>query len=274
LLNQLTHAVSSHTSEFCQSNAIAVHAAEGVLLIDAGMQNEELATLAGDLRGLGPVVAGFSTHPHWDHLLWHPALGQGPRYSTARCAEAVQQQLSAPDAAARVRTFMPPDIADRIPVDLLGRVTGLPAGTTHIPWSGPRITMLEHRAHAPGHAALLIEDDGVLVVGDMLSDVLIPLLDLQATTDPVEDYLDALQQLATLSDTVDWFVPGHGTAGTGAQFLERIERDRAYVLAAAAGRPFDDPRIGPEAAYDWVRAVHDNQLEQLSRRAERGGLTD
>jgi hypothetical protein len=19
-----------------------------------------------------PVVAGFSTHPHWDHLLWHP----------------------------------------------------------------------------------------------------------------------------------------------------------------------------------------------------------
>jgi hypothetical protein len=28
------------------------------------------------------VVAGFSTHPHWDHLLWHPRLGDVPRYAT------------------------------------------------------------------------------------------------------------------------------------------------------------------------------------------------
>ena len=30
-----------------------------------------------------PVVAGFSTHPHWDHLLWHPRFGDVPRYATA-----------------------------------------------------------------------------------------------------------------------------------------------------------------------------------------------
>ena len=31
------------------------------------------------LRELGqPVVAGFSTHPHWDHLLWHASLGTAP----------------------------------------------------------------------------------------------------------------------------------------------------------------------------------------------------
>ena len=36
----------------------------------------ELACLANDIRELGqPVVAGFSTHPHWDHLLWDAGLG-------------------------------------------------------------------------------------------------------------------------------------------------------------------------------------------------------
>src|SRR6266508_4241187 len=41
-----------------------------------------------------PVVAGFSTHPHWDHLLWHARLGAAPRYGTARCAATVRDRLS------------------------------------------------------------------------------------------------------------------------------------------------------------------------------------
>jgi glyoxylase-like metal-dependent hydrolase (beta-lactamase superfamily II) len=48
---------------------------------------------------------------------------------------------------------------------------GLPAGTARIPWDGPQIRIIEHQAHAPGHAALLMEERGVLVAGDMLSDV-------------------------------------------------------------------------------------------------------
>jgi hypothetical protein len=41
----------------------------------------------------------------------------------------------------------------------------------------------------------LIEERGVLVADDMLSDVLIPLLDLNDTADPIEDYLAALRLL-------------------------------------------------------------------------------
>ena len=37
--------------------------------------------------------------------------------------------------------------------------------------------IVEHQAHAIGHAAVLLADRGVLLAGDMLSDVLIPLLD-------------------------------------------------------------------------------------------------
>ncbi|MET1089529.1 MAG: MBL fold metallo-hydrolase, partial [Arthrobacter sp.] len=65
-------------------------------------------------------------------------------------------------------------------MDLLGLITGLPATTSQIPWDGPNVRIMEHRAHAPGHAALFIGDRRVLVAGDMLSDILMPFIDLDA----------------------------------------------------------------------------------------------
>ncbi len=84
MLRQVAEGVLIHESEFIQSNAVVVQGQAGVLLIDPGIQGDEMAALANDLRELGqPVVAGFSTHPHWDHLLWHAKLGEAPRYGTA-----------------------------------------------------------------------------------------------------------------------------------------------------------------------------------------------
>ena len=95
MLRQVAEGVLIHESEFMQSNAIVVHGRAGVLLIDPGVTGSEIACLANDLRELGqPVVAGFSTHPHWDHLLWHARLGAAPRYGTARCAATVRDRLS------------------------------------------------------------------------------------------------------------------------------------------------------------------------------------
>lgn len=109
---------------------MVVEGPSGVLVIDPGVYGSEMNRMANDLRDLGrPVVAGFSTHPHWDHLLWHAALG-----------------------------LAPPDIAAQMSVDLLGAITGLPADAVRIPWDGPEVRIIEHRAHAPGHAALLIEE--------------------------------------------------------------------------------------------------------------------
>jgi hypothetical protein len=54
-----------------------------------GIDGSELNQLADDLDRLDtPVVAGFSTHPNWDHLLWHPQLGDVPRYATTAVAHA------------------------------------------------------------------------------------------------------------------------------------------------------------------------------------------
>jgi glyoxylase-like metal-dependent hydrolase (beta-lactamase superfamily II) len=271
VLRQVADGVLIHESEFLQSNAVVVHGGSGALLIDAGVTGTEMAAIANDLRELGqPVVAGFSTHPHWDHLLWHPQLGAAPRCGTARCAASVRDQQSDPDWKAREAEELPPEIADDVPLDLLGLIAGLPAETTEIPWDGPRVRILEHQAHAPGHAALLIEERGVLVAGDMLSDVLIPMLDLNAA-DPVEDYLAALRLLEGVAAHVDVLVPGHGSIGGADQLRARTDLDRAYVHALRdAGAP-SDPRIGPPArdGWEWVADVHEGQIQRLAERGKR-----
>jgi glyoxylase-like metal-dependent hydrolase (beta-lactamase superfamily II) len=274
MLRQVAEGVLAHESEFIESNAVVVQGAAGVLLIDAGITGDEMVAIADDLRKLGqPVVAGFSTHPHWDHLLWHAKLGEAPRYGTARCAADIRNFLSDADWKANVAEGLPPEIAEEIPLDLFGLITGLPAETAHIPWDGPQVRIIEHQAHAPGHAALLIEERGVLVAGDMLSDVLIPMLDLNDTADPIEDYLAALRLLEGAAGDVDVLVPGHGSIGGADQVRARIDQDRAYVHALRDGGVPDDPRVGPSAkhGWEWVSDVHAGQLQRLARRSERDG---
>jgi glyoxylase-like metal-dependent hydrolase (beta-lactamase superfamily II) len=109
VLRQVADGVLIHESQFLQSNAVVVQGRAGVLLIDPGIQGSEMAALANDLRELGqPVVTGFSTHPHWDHLLWHARLGAAPRYGTARCAATVRARLSDAGAKARLAAVIPP----------------------------------------------------------------------------------------------------------------------------------------------------------------------
>ncbi len=271
MLKQVAEGVQIHESEFCQCNAVVVQGPSGVLLIDPGIQDHEMACLAGDLSDSGQTVAaGFSTHPHWDHLLWHARLGSAPRYGTARCAADIRDLLSKADWKAQVAEELPPEI--EVPLDLFGLITGLPAKTAQIPWDGPKVRIIEHQAHASGHAALLIEERRVLVAGDMLSDVLIPMLDLSAA-DPIEDYLAALRLLEDVADDVDVFIPGHGSVGGADQVRARIKRDRAYVHALHDGGVPDDPRIGPSAkkGWEWVSDVHAGQLQQLAKKRKHDG---
>ena len=274
MLRQVAEGVLIHESEFCQSNAVVVQGRAGVLLVDPGVLGYELACLANDLSDSGQaVVAGFSTHPHWDHLLWHAELGSAPRYGTARCAAAVRDQLSDAHWKTRIAQFIPPDIVEQVPLDLLGLITGLPAEMAQIPWDGPGVRIVEHQAHAQGHAALLIEERGVLVAGDMLSDVLIPMLNLSDTADPIEDYLAALRLLEGVAGDVDVLIPGHGSVGGADQVRARIEQDRAYVHALRDGGVPDDPRVGPSATFGkhWLPGVHERQLQSLAQRRERDG---
>ena len=259
-LTQITENVRVHQSEWCQSNAVIVRGSTGVLLVDPGIHGHELASLADELTEHGDTVTvGFATHPHWDHLLWHARLGSATRYGTARCAAIVAARL---ELGRRMATQTAQDVS----LELFGAIVALPPEADCVPWDGPKVRVIEHQAHAAGHAALLIEDDRVLVAGDMLSDVLIPMLDLRGGRHPVQDYLDALDRMADIASEVDLVVPGHGSVGSGDELRRRIEQDRAYVLALRDGRDPVDARVGPDATYgqDWLPGVHAAQVRDLA----------
>ena len=142
--------------------------------------------------------------------------------------------------------------------DLFGRLVALPGNQERIPWDGPATQVIIHNGHAPGHAAVFLPDTGVLVAGDMLSDIEIPILDIVGD-DPLGDYRTGLQRLAAVSG-VRWLVPGHGHVGDATQFRRRMDADARYLDLLAAGRPFEDPR----AAAGWLRDLHEHQLRSIA----------
>jgi hypothetical protein len=110
-----------------------------VVLVDPGIDGSELNQLADDLDRLVdrlgiPVVAGFSTHPHWDHLLWHSRFGDVPRYATSAGAHAASE--------ARERgQRMAAESASGIPLELIGLVTPLTAEACRARSSSMRRTL-------------------------------------------------------------------------------------------------------------------------------------
>ena len=216
-------------------------------LVDPGIGGADLDQLAGDVDRLGiPVVAGFSTHPHWDHLLWHSRFGDVPRYATpagARAAGEARERAQQMAAAS----------ASGIPVELIGLLTPLPADGGAVPGE-----VLEHRAHAVGHAALLLADRGVLLAGDMLSDVLIPLLDPRQA-DQVDAYEAALDRLGEAAEPRRGPGPrprGRGRGPRGGGPPQR--RSRLPRRAAAAERGPADARL----EQDWLTGPHRSNVEQ------------
>ena len=268
MLTQVAEGVLVHQSELLQNNAVVVQG-RGRRAAGRPRDHGRRDDLPRErpVRELGrPVVAGFSTHPDWDHVLWHAELGDAPRYGTARCAEFMRDLRSDPDWKAGAAEGLPPEIAEEVPLDLFGLITGLPAGTTQIPWDGPRVRIIEHPAHAPGHAALLIEEPrGPRGRRHALRR---PGPDARRhAPDPIEDYLVGLDLLEGVADDVDVVIPGHGSVGGADQLRARIEQDRAYLHALRDGRAPDDPRIGPSAkpGWEWVSDMHDGQAQRIAR---------
>jgi glyoxylase-like metal-dependent hydrolase (beta-lactamase superfamily II) len=212
-----------------------------LLLVDPGIDGSELDQLADDLDRLGiPVVAGFSTHPHWDHLLWHSRFGDVPRYASPAGAHAASEARERAQAMAA-------EGASGIPLELIALVTPLPANGGPVPGE-----IIEHQAHAIGHAAILLADRGVLLAGDMLSDVLIPLFDARQH-DQLGAYETALDRLGEAARHVNVVVPGHGAVADGPEVAARFAADRAYIDALRRGEEPVDERL---AAADWLSGPH------------------
>ncbi|MEV6305692.1 MBL fold metallo-hydrolase [Actinoplanes sp. NPDC051861] len=246
MLNEVADGVWVRQSEWVWSNAVVVRGDGGLIVVDPGIGGADLEQLADEVERLGiPVVAGFATHPHWDHLLWHSRFGDVPRYATAACARI------AGEARERAQK-MAADTAPGIPLELVALLTPLPAGGAPVPGE-----IIEHDAHAVGHAAILLADRRVLIAGDMLSDVLIPLLD-HRRPGQVDAYRAALDRLGQAIQHVDVLIPGHGAVAEGPEVLGRLDADRAYLDALRRGEEPADVRL----SQDWLSGIHKSNQEQ------------
>lgn len=229
------------------------------LLVDPAWDADELAGIAPLLRDRGlRCAAGLATHEHYDHVLWHPGLGDVPRWGSPGTAAALASRRA--ELLAPLTGDLPPDL-----VDLAGLLTGLPDGprppdrvpdprTPHpgvlpdpypLPWPGRDVLLHEHDAHAPAHLAVEIVNAGVLLAGDLLSDVELPMPDDRSTD--LSAYLVGLDRLAPVVRRCRVLVPGHGTPTD--RPMERLDADRRYLDRLLANRPVEDSRIGlPEMA--------------------------
>lgn len=224
--NFVSDHVAVRRSRRFRTNTVAVVDDNRVLLVDPAWDPDELDIIAASLAE-HVVVVGFATHAHHDHLLWHPALGTAPRWAsptTARIAAQSRETLR--------REWGHADRPDL--VDLIGGVTALGSGL--IPWDGPRVQLLTHNAHLDGHTALWVDDDRVLIAGDMLSDLELPLPE----NDSIDAYAVGLATLRPYATHAAVVVPGHGDPGTDG--LERWRADSRYIDQLSVGLDPGDPR--------------------------------
>ncbi|MGC0369062.1 MBL fold metallo-hydrolase [Microbacterium sp. SLBN-111] len=236
-LREVAPGVLAATSRVMQTNTTVVVESGRALLIDPGWMPDELDALAAALRERGLTVAeGFATHAHHDHLLWHPFFGDVPRWASARTAEPAVVERDALVAA--LGAEFPAEL-----VELMGRVdAGSPAFD---------VELVVHDGHAPGHTAVWLPGPRVLVAGDMLSDVELP---LPFDPDDVPAYERALDVLEPYARAARVVIPGHGSAGSDA--LARLEADRRYLAdARETGESHDPRRANPGMAEEYERLL-------------------
>ena len=234
------------TSRRYVTTSTAVITGGEALVVDPCWDADELAGVAEFLSAAGArCAAGLATHLHYDHVLWHPDLGEAPRWASNWAAE-----QWASDRASLVQPLIG-DIPDDL-VELAGHVTPIPA--EGLPWSGRAVALHAHDAHARGHLAVEIVDSGVLLAGDMLSDVELPYPD--ADEPDLVSYLVGLDRLAEVVRRSRVLVPGHGTPTYSP--TERLDADRRYLDDVLSGRPSHDPRL----ADPDNQAIHARTVEQ------------
>lgn len=223
----------------------------GALVIDPAWDPDELAAIPADLAALGVrCVAGLSTHVHYDHVMWHPDLGDVPRWATAGTVAMVEADRDA--VVAPLHRDLPDDLVDVAARDLR------PIDGELLEWSGPTAVVHVHNAHAPHHLALELPDLGLLVSGDMLSDVELPMPDGDDVD--LSTYRTGLESLTDVVRRTRLQVPGHGSVGRDP--ASRHAADLRYLDDLEARGASDDPRI----ALDGMAELHAANLRRAAHR--------
>lgn len=241
------------TSLLWRTNATALRAGGETMLVDSPYFPEELELLPTVLAQSGfEPAALLATHGDFDHLLGRlafPDLSLGVAESTmARIREepgAAQRELRDSDAEHYVARPRPLALGQTQSLPVPGKV-GL---------GEEELELHPADGHAGDGMAILAPWLGVLVCGDYLSDVEIPLI---AEEGSLEGYRSTLARLAPLVERAETVVPGHGSPHGREDALRLLDEDVDYLDALERGE--ERPRLPRGRDSGRQRAIHADNL--------------
>jgi glyoxylase-like metal-dependent hydrolase (beta-lactamase superfamily II) len=226
-------------------------------VVDSPVLPEELETLPSLLAQAGwPAPSGLlATHADWDHVLAPLAFPGAP----LGLAESSVRRLAAePGAAQReLRSFDEELYLERERPLALGAPQSLPV-PGHLEIGARRLELHPTGGHTSDGMAIAAPWAGVLVLGDYVSEIEIPMFN---DSGDIEEYLATLERLRPLLSRFEHIVPGHGPILDAARAEKLLDEDLAY-LGALSQRGADADLPEGRRSHE-MRAIHARNVAQL-----------
>src|SRR3954469_10730645 len=209
-----------------QTNCTLVRSGSEAFCIDSPVYPDELELLpaVAEQAGFG-VVGLLATHADWDHVLGRYAFPEAP----LGCSETSAARLAAEpgEAQRKLRAFDEQHYIERPGPLTLPPPQALPVpGVCEIGSAELQLHVAE--GHTADGLAIWIGSAGVLVVGDYVSPVEIPVI---CSGWSVSAYLATLARLEPVVEGAAWVVPGHGPPVDGVRAAAILREDRTYLEA-------------------------------------------
>jgi glyoxylase-like metal-dependent hydrolase (beta-lactamase superfamily II) len=240
------------TSRVFQTACTVVRDGDECFVIDSPVLPDELDVLPALLEQASFPFSGLlATHGDWDHLLGRLAFPQ----AALGVAETTAARLTAEpgDAARRLRAFDDELYLERPAPLSLGQVQALPVpGKLDV--GAQTIELHPTEGHVADGMALWLDWAGVLVAGDFLSPVEIPMISEGGSRSA---YLATLERLRPLVEQAEHVVAGHGGAVDARRALSILDEDVAYL----EGLPDSKLPIARRSAEQ--KRIHGENLERL-----------
>jgi glyoxylase-like metal-dependent hydrolase (beta-lactamase superfamily II) len=212
------------TSRVYQTSCTAIRSGDEGFVVDSPIYPDELEVLPAVLEQAGFSASGLlATHGDWDHLMGRLAFPG----AALGVAETTAARLTGDpgDAQRKLRAFDEQHYVDRPSPLSLGQVQALPV-PGHVEIGGQEIELHPADGHTADGMALWVPWARVLVCGDYLSPVEIPMLSEGGSRDA---YLATLARLRPLVAQAHWVIPGHGAPTEGDRASEILDEDVRYL---------------------------------------------
>jgi glyoxylase-like metal-dependent hydrolase (beta-lactamase superfamily II) len=239
-------------SRIFQTACTIVRDGDECFVIDSPVLPDELDVLPALLEQAGFPFSGLlATHADWDHLLGRLAFPD----ASLGVAETTAARLKAEpgDAARKLRSFDDELYVERPGLLSLGQVQALPV-PGHLEVGSQTIELHPTEGHVVDGMALWLPWARILVAGDFLSPVEIPMLSRGGSRSA---YLATLERLRPLVEQADHVVAGHGGAIDGTRALAILREDVAYLEC------LPESKLPLARRSDEQKRIHAENLERL-----------